>query len=514
MNIKRRLLYLSTHQMTAWLWQAGELINEGLFTASETGQQQFAEYLSRHQGSVFSMLANVSEEGFHIETIPYLQGSDRKAIIDRKLGQFFFNAGLTTSLSLGYEKQKRKNERIMLAALTNNAFFAPWLNAINSSGVALSGIYSLPLLAPALLKKLKISDEHCLLLTVQDQSIRQSYFDKGELHFSRLTPLQNSSIGGIAQTFSAESLKLQQYLSSQRLIGRNQAITVHVLAHPAAVKAIQNSCVSTPTIYYNILSTEDCAEQTGLKKSPPDAHCEQLFLNLLVTSPPRMQFANDDQRHGYHLRQIRSGLHGFGALALLGCLLFSGKLLYETYSLKQEAQDFRAEASLSRQRYNDIAKTFPPIPTNNETLRRVIDRYVELEKRSASPEGLFREISRALQSAPAADLDTIDWKVGGIESAPVAPMGQTSAATTVPANSEAIVVRGSLRLGSNANARQMLNAFNHLVDALKANPKLQVEVLKRPFDIESGKSLKGGDITLEDNMPRSFSLQVIRKLES
>lgn len=50
---------------------------------------------------------------------------------------------------------------------------------------------------------------------MQDQSIRQSYFEKGELHFSRLTPLQNSSISGIAQTFSAEAVKLQQYLSSQ-----------------------------------------------------------------------------------------------------------------------------------------------------------------------------------------------------------------------------------------------------------------------------------------------------------
>ena len=513
MNIKRRLLYLSNHQMGAWLWQAGELISEGLFAATEAGHQQFTEYLSRHQGSVFSMLANVSEEGFHIETIPYLRGSDRKAIIDRKLGQLFFNAGLTTSLSLGYEKQKRKNERIMLAALTNNAFFAPWLNAINTSEVALSGIYSLPLLTPALLKKLKINDEHCLLLTVQDQSIRQSYFDKGELHFSRLTPLQNSSIGGIAQTFSAESLKLQQYLISQRLIGRNQPITVHILAHTGAVKAIQQSCVSTPTIYYNILSIEDCAARTGLKKPPSDAHCEQLFLNLLVTSAPRMQFANDDQRHGYHLRQIRSGLYGLGAISLLCCLLFSGKFLYETYSLKQEAQALRAEAGLSRQRYNDIAKTFPPIPTNNETLRRVIDRYLELEKKSASPEGLFREFSRALQAVPAADLDTIDWKVGGIESAPLTAMGQASAATVVPSDSEAIVVRGNLKLGANANARQMLNAFNRLVEALKANPKLQVEVLKRPFDIESGKSLKGGDITLEDNMPRSFSLQVIRKVE-
>jgi len=60
----------------------------------------------------------------------------------------------------------------------------------------------------------------------------------------------------------------------------------------------------------------------------------------------------------------------------------------------------------------------------------------------------------------------------------------------------------------------MLAAFNVLVEELKASPKLQVDVLQRPFDIESGKALKGGDTTLEDNKPRSFALQISRKLGS
>lgn len=509
-----RLLYLSAYQMTAFRWHSGKLTSEGLFAATEGGHQQFAAYLAQHRKSVFAILANVSEEGFQIETIPFLQGSDRQAIIRRKLGQLFFNAGLTASLSLGYEKSKRKDERIMLAALTNNDFFTPWIKAIDGAGVALAGIYSLPLLAPSLLKKLRFVEEQCLLLTVQDQSIRQSYFEKGELHFSRLTPLQNSSIGGIAQTFASETHKLQQYLASQRLIGRSQPITAHILVHPGALKTVQNSCISTETIHFNILSIEDCAKKTGLKTLPPDTHCEQLFLNLLVSDPPRIQFANDDQRHNYHLVKIRSALHGLGALVLLGCLLFSVKLMYETFSISQETEKFRSEAGVSRQRYNDIVKTFPPIPTNNETLRRVIDRFVELDRNSATPNSLYHEISRALQAAPSAEIESIDWKVGGVDTGAVKSVGQSSVAIAVPSDSESVVVRGTLKLGLNANARQMLGAFNYLIDALKANPKLKVDVLQRPFDIESGKSLKGGDTTVEDNKPRSFILQITRKLGS
>lgn len=508
-----RLLYLSAHRMTAYRWHSGVLESEASFAASDEGHQQFADYI-RQRRSDFSLLANVSEEGFHLETIPFLQGKDRTAVIARKLGQQFFNAPLTASLSLGYEKSKRKDERILLAALTNSEHFAPWLNAMASQGAVLSGIYSLPLVSAALLKKLKLGNESCLLLSVQDQSIRQSYFEKGELHFSRLTPLQNSSISGIAQTFSTEAVKLQQYLASQRLIGRNQPITAHVLAHGSAMKAIQASCNDTPTIRFNCLGIEECARKTGLKTVPTDTHSESLFLNLLQVDPPRIQFANDDQRHGYHLGQIRSTLHAIGALALAGCLLYSGKLWYETYDVAQEAETLRAESSLARQRYAEIVATFPPIPTSNETLRQVIDRYTGLERQTASPIDLYRELSRALAAAPAAELDALEWRVGGTETIGGLAANNARAANAVPDDSETLIVRGTLKTGTNSNARQTLAALNLLIDALKSNPELQVGVLQSPFDIESGKSLKGSDTAVDDDKPRAFSLQIVRKLES
>ena len=90
-----RLLYLSAHQMTAYRWHSGMLTNEGTFAATDTGYGDFAAYLDQHRKSIFSILVNVSEEGFQIETIPFLQGANRRAIISRKLGQLFFNATLT-----------------------------------------------------------------------------------------------------------------------------------------------------------------------------------------------------------------------------------------------------------------------------------------------------------------------------------------------------------------------------------------------------------------------------------
>lgn len=512
----RRLLYLSSQQLVACRWQSGALFDEGRFAAGSEGWQRFAEYLAAHADSEFALLVNVAEEGFHIETIPYLQGSDRRALIQRKLGQIYFSAALTASLSLGYEKNKRKDERVLLAALTNNDFFAPWLKAFADADAALAGIHSLPLLVPNLLRKLKLADERCLVLTVQDQSLRQTFLERGEVRFSRLSPLNDSSIGGMAQTFASESVKLQQYLVSQRIIGRHEQLAAYIVAHSGALKAIQASCVNGPALRYQVLAIEDCARQTGLKTVPANSHGEPLFLHLLVSAPPRIQFADDRRRHRYHLGQVRAALHACGALALAGCLLYSGKLAFDAYGIAQETEQLAIEATQLRQRYEAIVRTFPPMPTDNESLRRVIDRYAELDRLSTSPSGLYHEISRALAAAPAAELEAIDWRVGNADAGKPPPPGQ-SAPTGLPAlpvGSEAAVVRGTLKLGPNANARQMLAVFNQFLQALEANAQLKVDVLQRPFDIEPGKALKGGDLTLEDNQPRAFALQVTRRIGS
>ena len=84
--LERRVLYLSQHQMLAFRWHNGALSAEGEFLA-ETAASEFARYLSDHPKSLYSLVANLGEEGFHSDVIPYLQARDRDIVIARRLGQ-------------------------------------------------------------------------------------------------------------------------------------------------------------------------------------------------------------------------------------------------------------------------------------------------------------------------------------------------------------------------------------------------------------------------------------------
>ncbi|MDR3220992.1 MAG: hypothetical protein LBU46_03135 [Candidatus Accumulibacter sp.] len=509
----QRLLYLGLRQMDAYHWSSGTLAREAAFPPTESGWRQFASYLAQNAKSSFSLLVNVAEEGFHLESIPYLRGADRQRVVERKLAQTFFNTPLRAAISLGHEKNRRKDENLLLAALNDAAFFQPWLDGLRAADVALSGIFSVPLIAPLLFRKLRLPPEPCLLLSVQDQSLRQSFFDKGELRFSRLTLLQQGGVGEIAQAFAAESAKLQQYLSSQRLIERGQAVTAYVLAHPGAFEAIEESCADTPMLSFRILDLAAQARRAGLKTAPQDTRAEALFLHLLATRPPGVQFAGEDQRHVFRIARIRSLLRGVGVLALAACLLLSGKYLFDAQRIVRDIEALRAEAALARRHYADIVKTFPSVPVDKETLKSAIDRYLAQEARSATPTALYREISRALEAEASIEIDRLDWKIGGGDPDAASSAGLGQDARPVSGDGESVVVRGALWPGDQLTARQTLAAFKRFVDALRANAKLRVEILQQPFDIASGASLRGGDTLREQEQPREFGLLVTRRIE-
>lgn len=509
---ERRILLLSTHVLTAYAWKGGEVRGEGAFESTPAGLAAFRDYLQAHDRSTYQLLVNIAEEGFQLETIPFLQGNDRKSVLSRKLSQFFYTTPFTAATSLGFEKTRRKDERLLLSAITGTVLLEPWTQILRETHVALSGIYSLPFLGVSLLRKLQIDDERCVLLTLQDQTIRETYFEKGALHFSRLSPLANTSIAGIAQSFASEALKLQQYLLTQRMVARNQPLKVIVIAHPQAMKAVETSCISTETLQFEIRGTDACAVKIGLKTPPADGHADALFAHLLATAAPRTQYAPEPLLHDYRLLQIRRGLVGIGTVALVGCLLFSGRQLHGAYDATNEAQRIEAEALTARQRYDDIARTFPAIPANNDTLRWIIARQQELERGGTTPEPLYRDISAALGKVSAVDIDAIEWKSGNIPAGN--NPGAVPAATSASPGQQGAVVRGTVNLGSKATPRQVLAAFQQFVEALSANPRLTVKVTQQPFDIESGKALRSSADSTAETASRPFALLITRKDES
>jgi hypothetical protein len=88
----------------------------------------------------------------------------------------------------GRESDGRRDDIVLLSALTNPSSVQPWVEALEQLQMPLAGLYSTTLLSEDLVHKLKLHNEHLLLVTQQSAGWRQSYFQNGMLKFSRLTP--------------------------------------------------------------------------------------------------------------------------------------------------------------------------------------------------------------------------------------------------------------------------------------------------------------------------------------
>jgi len=123
----KRILLFEGSSLTAHEWSAGRIKAEGEFSQDPAGLEAFANYLKTHRSSLFYLLADIAEEGFQLEDLPYVQGRDRNALLQRRLSQYYYNTPLSTALSLGRATSGRRDEKLLFAALTRIESFAPWL---------------------------------------------------------------------------------------------------------------------------------------------------------------------------------------------------------------------------------------------------------------------------------------------------------------------------------------------------------------------------------------------------
>ncbi len=515
MAAKRILFYDGTH-LVAYLWHSGRVTHEGEFLPEPVGIEALEGYLRQHKSSLFYLLADVAEEGFQLEDIPYIQGGDRTAMLSRRLGQYFYGTPLSLALSLGRATEGRRDEKILFAALTRHEAFTPWLEALRTTEVALAGVYSVPLilsdLAPRLAGDL---GDRVLFISLTRAGVRQSFFDGGKLHFSRLSQLATRGLDEVAIACANEAGKIHQYLVGQRLVPRGTTLRTIVLAHPDQMPALRIHCRDTAELAFEFIDLDEAARREGLKTPLADRRSEALFIHRLAARPPAKQFAPAAARRFYYLWLARFTLTSVAWVALAGCLLFAAKTGLQLQDTRQHIDSINAQIATDTQRYEAILNGLPKVAITPENLRALMARYDEVAKRTTLLDPMLAHLGAALTELPRIELTRLDWtlsdrldtgeKVGaGATATPPVPAPNAGGAWAI------IDIRGQLPLALSSDLRAQIDTVEQLATRLRA-PGYEVRVLSMPFDVESGKPLKSrADSTGTAEAPR-FSLRLARK---
>ncbi len=525
------VLYFTAGEHTLYLWSGGGLAHEASFAADEQGLADFRAHLARRRGALAYVLADLAGEDFHEDQIPYLRGGDRQAVIERRLAQRYRDTRLAAALTLGTAAEERRTERLLLASFTNTQQFAPWLDALAESGCRLSGVYSVPLLAPALAARLGARSGRCFVVTANAAGLRQCYVEDGRLRFARLERAAEMAAAGLAAFVRAETLRLAQYLSTLRALPREgPPVQVLVIAPPGQRAAFEQGLVSDARLAFHTLDLAEAARKLGIGRLAPDAGGEQLYLQLAVRRPPREQFARVEDRRSFRIWQLQRGLVAAGAAGLAACLLYAlvtwfGFLGVGVRDVRKETAEARSEAMEAAQQYERITAAFPVTQTSSDNLKATVTEFSNIAARTASPEGALMHVSRVLEQFPQIELDAINWSVeraidvrgakpAAAPAVPAAPAPGAPGAAPAGELSQIVDVSGRVQATQRSDYRAITEQVQRFAAALSADRSYQILRTQLPFDTTPDATLSGdiGETADRGEAPR-FSIVLGRRLK-
>jgi hypothetical protein len=511
------VLYFTAGEHFLYRWTGSVLEREASFPVDDAGVAEFREYLARHRGALVHFIADLAGEDFHEDQIPYLRGADRQAVIQRRIAQRYRDTRLATALSLGFIQDERRSERLLLASFTNTQQFTAWVDALTESGAKLSGVYSAPLLAPALAARLGAKGGHCFVVSANRAGLRQCFVENGRLRFARLERITETDGDALAALVRAETQRLAQYLGTLRALPREgPPIQVLVIAPRGARPAFERVLVSDARLAFHTLGLEEAARRLGIRRAPADLGAEQLYLALAVRRPPKEQFARSEDRRAFRIWQLQRAIVGAGALGLAACALYAGLQWYDLAGIREQVESQRRDAQQATQQYERVTAGFPVTQTTTDNLKATVTEFSQIAARTASPEGALAHASRALEQFPQIELDALSWSVerpdAKAERRPAAQAPAKPPATGEVA--QVLELSGRVNATQRSDYRGITAQVQRFAAALQADPAWQVVRTQLPFEVTSDSTLSG-DIgaTADTGEAPRFSVAISRRLK-
>ncbi|MES2257605.1 MAG: hypothetical protein V4724_03750 [Pseudomonadota bacterium] len=515
--LRKQLLYLTSERLCAYQWEGGALSPPACFTADRQGLDAFMEYLEQQGRTPVFLLADLIEEDFQRQLLPHVGGKAGRALVERRLLQQYRETPYRQATFQGRSEQGRRDDIALFSALTNPAIVQPWTEALELLKVPLAGVYSAALLGPVLVDKLGLRHAHLLLVTQHSGGLRQSYFQYGELKFSRLTPAIDRD--GVAVNIGAETDRTQQFLNSIRLLERGDVLDTVIVAPAAQVERLSPLCLDGPETVYHFMTMEAAATRAGLRQAPELA--DALLLHLLGSGEPISHYRLRAAGRYYSMWRTRLSLFASSAVIAACALTWVGGNLWGYADADADTARLNAEAQRYRASYRASMASMPPAiaPTANMRAAVTVERMVSTQ--GPGPLPMLVMLGAALDKMPQIRIARLDWQVrlpDGGAPARAPDLAQSGAAEVAPMSSllagiplrppQSLRVEAEVQLAQN-DYRNVLDSMNQFAQELARQPGMRVEVERPVLDVRPSVKLSGKTESGESDHPSQFVLNLV-----
>ena len=411
---ERHLLYLSSTGLRIARVHRGQVSLESHFESAD-GSPALATWLQGHPHARCTLLTDLPDETYQLETLPLVGQRDRRQLIARRQAQLRLDTPYITHQSLGRGSEAQaggpRHEKILFAAINRPATLQAWLASLQQNQRALDGLHMAAHLAAALAAQLPGLPPLALLVWTSPAGLRISLLDGGQLRFSRLSPASITASAEGWQTCHDEARRTHHYLAGQRAIDRNQSTPVYVLAHPQDHAALGRACPDTAELHFRAIDLPALARRCGLHSPMDDSDSLPLLLHLASRSRHLPQLAPSVGRGPRHLPDPATALDVLAASLLAISLVITTHNLLETSRLQQLADSALTESLAEEARARSLQGTTPRLPLPGEILQADSARLAALQPFGASLTTFLHRLADALETLPGVELSTLEWSL-------------------------------------------------------------------------------------------------------
>ncbi len=510
-----RVLLIGGDRAVLYLFDGARLAHAYIFAADDHGYALFDRCLKEIGQSPLCVLVDVVEEEYRQDTVPHVSAADRRAVLARKYARLFRGTPYHHALAQGRESEGRKDDRVLLTAITRAEVLSPWLTPLLEHKVPVAGIYSLPVLSERLLKRIGASGSNVLLISLQKTSgLRQTFFRDGQLKISRLAHMPRLGSVPFADHLLGEVEKLRRYLNSLALISRDSPLSIYILSHGQLLTELEQHCHDRDNEKFVLLDVDQLATRVGLADGGGSHFSDVMFARLLASEMPPNHYARAEETQYYTLHRLRLALATASLLMVLGSGGWSGINFIEGVNFKQQALDATQKTRFYGQRYDLARAKLPPTPVEPEQIKTAVDAVATLRQYKPDPDSLLTLLGGVLDRVPQVTLDELAWSAAADPEADVMPTpnhpGEHKALQASNGQYYQIAELSAHIEPFEGDFRKAIAVVDELAEQFKAQAKVRsVKVLQYPLDVRPEASLSGSATAAGARVVPAFKIKLV-----
>jgi len=394
-----RIFYFSGYRMTVFDWDEKTLVNSRDFLPNDEGFADFEYLLQQSIKMPARLLVDMIEEDFRRESIPHVNMFDRRSLIKRLIDKHYRDEPYVHAKVLDRSKLGRKDDRVILSALTNTALLAPWLERIDKHNARLAGIWSIPLLTDKLLRPMVTEDKHALVVSRQVRSaLRNSYFRDGKLLLSRQAKFDKDmwdkeDFEGVIANLERGTIEIYNFLLNQRIMESTDYLNVYCILQEAQIEEAQQLVHNTPEVHYAFFGIEKLFANFGIQG------CEQhgaaaLFSYLCTrTNPIYDHYGTEEQKSTYYQYLVDKVITQATEIGSLICITAAVILALNSLKLDQQQEILHLQIDALQNEYNDKFSAMSNQLETATTIQSAVETIGQLEADAAqAPHRFFADL--------------------------------------------------------------------------------------------------------------------------